>query len=66
MERFGTALRRGPGERVAAWLVTGPAGHTWSAVADLTVLWGRYGWARARGRDPFGSEALDEEAERRP
>jgi hypothetical protein len=30
------SLRRGPGERLTAWLVTGPLGHLWSVVADLT------------------------------
>jgi hypothetical protein len=29
-------LRRGPRERFAAWLVTGPLGHLWSVVADVT------------------------------
>jgi hypothetical protein len=28
-------LRRGPGERLAAWVVTGPPGHLWSVVADV-------------------------------
>jgi hypothetical protein len=39
-----------PRDRLAAWLVTGPLGHLWSAVADIVVLWTRYLWARARGR----------------
>ncbi|MGH2716282.1 MAG: hypothetical protein ACRDM7_20840 [Thermoleophilaceae bacterium] len=41
-------------DRLAAWLVTGPPGHLWSAVADIVVLWVRYGWARATRRDPSG------------
>jgi hypothetical protein len=39
-------------DRLAAWLVTGPLGHLWSAAADITLLWVRYGWARATGRRP--------------
>jgi hypothetical protein len=39
-----------PTDRLAAWLVTGPVGHFWSAVADIAVLWTRYLWARARER----------------
>ncbi len=35
-------------ERSAAWIVTGPPGHFWSATADIVVLWTRYLWARAR------------------
>jgi hypothetical protein len=41
-----------PRDRLAAWLVTGPAGHLWSAAADIVVLWARYGWARATRRTP--------------
>jgi hypothetical protein len=43
-----------PRERLAAWLITGPVGHLWSAAADIVAAWMRYGWARARGRDPMG------------
>jgi hypothetical protein len=43
-----------PGERLAAWLVTGPLGHLWSAAVDIVKAWARYGWARLRGRDPYG------------
>jgi hypothetical protein len=39
-------------DRFAAWLITGPPGHFWSALADIVVLWTRYLVARARGR-PF-------------
>jgi hypothetical protein len=42
--------RRAPAERFAAWVVTGPPGHLWSAVADITVIWARYGLAKLRGR----------------
>jgi hypothetical protein len=38
--------------RLAAWLVTGPVGHLYGGVADLTALLARYALARARGRDP--------------
>ena len=41
-------MRRGPIERLAAWWVTGPPGHLWSAVADVTALTARYGLFRAR------------------
>jgi len=33
-------------DRAAAWVVTGPLGHLWSVVADVTVLFARYGRAR--------------------
>jgi hypothetical protein len=39
---------RGPVERLRAWIVTGPLGHLWSAVADVAVLWVRYGLFKAR------------------
>jgi hypothetical protein len=29
-------------DRLAAWLVTGPLGHLWSALADIVLLWTRY------------------------
>jgi hypothetical protein len=29
-------------DRLAAWLVTGPFGHLWSALADVVLLWTRY------------------------
>jgi hypothetical protein len=32
-----------------AWLVTGPLGHLWSALADMTLIWARYLAHRARG-----------------
>jgi len=41
-------LRSSPPQRLAAWLVTGPAGHLWSTSADIALLWGRYAAARLR------------------
>jgi hypothetical protein len=35
-------------DRAAAWIVTGPLGHLWSVLADLAVLFARYGWSRLR------------------
>ena len=35
-------------DRFAAWIVTGPLGHLWSVVADVAVLFARYGWQRLR------------------
>jgi hypothetical protein len=34
---------------VDAWIVTGPLGHLWSALADMTLIWARYLAHRARG-----------------
>jgi hypothetical protein len=44
-------------DRAAAWIVTGPLGHLWSVVADLAVLFARYGWSRltAKLRRAYGS-----------
>ena len=36
------------GDRAAAWIVTGPLGHLWSVLADLVVLFARYGWSRVK------------------
>lgn len=33
---------RGPLERLVAWLFTGPLGHLYGLLADLSVLWARY------------------------
>jgi hypothetical protein len=41
-----------PATRLAAWVVTGPAGHLWGGVADWLELLARYAWARAHGREP--------------
>jgi len=38
--------------RAAAWIVTGPVGHAYGVVVDWALLAARWGWARARGRDP--------------
>jgi hypothetical protein len=43
-------LRRGPIERLAAWLTTGPLGHFYSVVADLAVFGARLAARRLRGR----------------
>jgi hypothetical protein len=43
-------IRRGPAERLKAWLVTGPLGHLWSVAADVVLAWTRYALARLRGR----------------
>jgi hypothetical protein len=37
-------------DRAAAWIVTGPIGHLWSVMADLAVLFWRYGWSRLSSR----------------
>jgi hypothetical protein len=37
-------------ERLATWLITGPAGHLVGGVLDWAELLGRYWWARLRGR----------------
>jgi hypothetical protein len=39
-------MRRGPGERLAAWIYTGPLGHFWSTAADLAC----FSLARVRAR----------------
>ena len=39
-----------PRDRAAAWLLTGPAGHLASGVADWAVLLWRLAGARVRGR----------------
>jgi hypothetical protein len=40
--------QRSPAEKLAAWLYTGPLGHLWSVMADVVVLWVRYGAFKAR------------------
>ena len=42
--------RRGPYERLAAWLVTGPLGHLYSVLADLTVYFVRWTLGRLKRR----------------
>ena len=39
---------RGPAERVAAWVVTGPLGHLYSVLADVAVLLARSLASRAQ------------------
>jgi hypothetical protein len=48
-------LPRGRVERLEAWLVTGPLGHLWSVVADVTVLLASYGASRLRQRTLAGA-----------
>ena len=45
---YASCVRRPPAERLQAWIVTGPLGHLWSALADMTVIWARYLAHRAR------------------
>jgi hypothetical protein len=44
------SVRRPAPEKLQAWIVTGPLGHLWSALADMTIIWSRYFVNRARGR----------------
>jgi hypothetical protein len=43
-----TSVRRPVTEKLQAWIVTGPLGHLWSALADMTLIWVRYLVHRAR------------------
>jgi hypothetical protein len=43
-------LHRSPREKLLAWIVTGPPGHLYGTVADITVLWVRWGRERVRRR----------------
>jgi hypothetical protein len=43
-----SGIERSPGERLAAWVVTGPPGHLYGTLADVVVLWVRYGRHRAK------------------
>jgi hypothetical protein len=43
-------LRRDPLERLWAWLYTGPLGHLYGIVADISLMWVRYGALLARRR----------------
>jgi hypothetical protein len=43
-------VNRGPAERAAAWVVTGPLGHFYSVVADVAVFSVRALIGRARRR----------------
>ena len=42
--------RRRPSEKLAAWIVTGPIGHLYGAVADITMLWVHWMLSRVRAR----------------
>jgi hypothetical protein len=35
-------------DRFLAWIYTGPVGHLYGTVADVTELWIRYLWSRIR------------------
>jgi hypothetical protein len=48
MMAYAFGVRRRPGERLQAWVLTGPLGHLWSALADMVVIWARYLAHRAR------------------
>jgi hypothetical protein len=50
MDRSLKTLRRDPFERLWAWLYTGPLGHLYGIVADISVMWVRYGALLARRR----------------
>jgi hypothetical protein len=41
-------VHRPAAEKLQAWIVTGPLGHLWSALADMTLIWVRYLAHRAR------------------
>jgi hypothetical protein len=43
-------VRRTAGERLVAWLYTGPLGHLWGAVADISSMWLRWMWSRLVAR----------------
>jgi hypothetical protein len=43
-------IERGPRERLQAWLVTGPLGHLYGTLADVTLLWGSWALTRVRAR----------------
>jgi hypothetical protein len=42
--------RRALTERFVAWIYTGPLGHLWGGVADISEMWLRWMWSRARAR----------------
>ncbi|GAC1325613.1 MAG: hypothetical protein NVS2B9_14700 [Myxococcales bacterium] len=41
-------LARPRGERLLAWLYTGPLGHLYSALADISIMWAHLLRARIR------------------
>lgn len=48
--RSRSTVSRAPAERALAWLYTGPLGHLYGVLADVTVLWARYAASRLRKR----------------
>jgi hypothetical protein len=44
-----------PHRRLAAWIYTGPLGHLWSTLADVVVLWTRWGAAKLRARAGYSN-----------
>ena len=42
-----------PHRRLEAWIYTGPPGHLWSTVADITVAWAR--WAAGIARERYSN-----------
>jgi hypothetical protein len=45
-----TVISRSPREKLAAWIMTGPPGHLYGTLADIAVLWTRWGLSRVRAR----------------
>jgi hypothetical protein len=50
MARHDSVPHVSPSERFEAWLVTGPPGHLYGTLADIVVLWTRWGVTVARLR----------------
>ena len=50
-------IRRGPGERLQAWLATGPPGHLYSALADIAV-YGARETRRRRGATSLAGQPM--------
>jgi hypothetical protein len=50
VQRSSPTLGRRPGERVLAWLYTGPLGHLYGVLADIGGMWVRYTAGRVRAR----------------
>ena len=42
--------RRGLTERVLAWIYTGPLGHLWGGLADISEMWLRWMYGRLRAK----------------
>jgi hypothetical protein len=43
-------IRRGPRERLGAWIVTGPLGHFYGTVVDVSEAAARWWLSRVRAR----------------